>query len=151
MVKGLDLFKKYFAKHKEKYVLIGGTACMLAMEEAGIPFRSTKDLDIVLYVEALDNEFITAFKEFIKLGGYHNRQHSTEKDIFYRFNSPADNDFPNMLELFSRKHDTINLNLGGHLTPILLNEAIVSLSAILLDDNYYHFIHSRKRKLMVCL
>jgi hypothetical protein len=43
MVKGLDLFKRHFVSFQEKYILIGGTACMLVMEEAGIPFRATKD------------------------------------------------------------------------------------------------------------
>ncbi len=49
-------------------LLIGGTACMLVMEEAGIPFRATKDLDIVLYVEALNKEFVSAFWKFVKAG-----------------------------------------------------------------------------------
>lgn len=144
MVKGLDLFKKHFANFREKYVLIGGTACMLVMEEAGIPFRATKDLDIVLCVEALNKEFVFAFKEFVKQGNYQNRQQSTGKDIFYRFSSPNNKDFPAMLELFSRLPNTVKLDMGGHLTPIPLNESTTSLSAILLDDSYYHFIHAGK-------
>lgn len=144
MVTGLDLFKKHFAHFHDKYVLIGGTACMLVMEEAGIPFRATKDLDIVLCVEALNKEFVFAFKEFVKQGNYQNRQQSTGKDIFYRFSSPINKDFPAMLELFSRLPDTVKLDIGGHLTPIPLSESTASLSAILLDDNYYHFIHAGK-------
>jgi hypothetical protein len=31
------------------------------MTGAGLAFRATKDLDIVLYVEALDAEFVRAF------------------------------------------------------------------------------------------
>ena len=61
MVKGLDLFRKFFASYSSQYVLIGGTAASLAMEEAGLEFRSTKDLDIVLYMEALNPEFGRAF------------------------------------------------------------------------------------------
>lgn len=49
-----------------------------------------------------------------------------------------------MLELFSRLPDTVKLDMGRHLTPILLNESVTSLSAILLDDSYYHFIHTGK-------
>ena len=45
MVKGLDVFRKFFATHAGEYVLIGGTAASLAMEEAGLEFRSTKDLE----------------------------------------------------------------------------------------------------------
>ncbi|KII32681.1 MULTISPECIES: hypothetical protein [Pseudomonas] len=48
MVKGLDTFREAFAGHAERYVLIGGVAASLALEEAGIEFRSTRDLDIVL-------------------------------------------------------------------------------------------------------
>jgi hypothetical protein len=40
-------------RYGDQYVLIGGTAATLAMEEAGLEFRATKDLDIVLYIEAL--------------------------------------------------------------------------------------------------
>lgn len=144
MVKGLDLFKKHFVDFQEKYVLIGGTACMLVMEEAGIPFRATKDLDIVLCVEALNKEFVFAFKKFVIQGNYQNRQQSTGKDVFYRFSSPGNKDFPAMLELFSRLPDKVKLGMGGHLTPIPVSELMTSLSAILLDDNYYHFIHAGK-------
>lgn len=145
MVNGLDLFKKHFADHDDKYVLIGGTACMLVMEDVGINFRATKDLDIVLCVEALNKEFVAVFWQFIEAGGYQNRLRNSGKEIFYRFDSPSNKDFPAMLELFSRIPDNVNLNLGGHLTPIPIDEDMTSLSAILLDDNYYSLIHSSKR------
>lgn len=144
MVKGLTIFKDHFAPYHDHYVLIGGTACSLVMEEAGIDFRATKDLDIVLCVEALNKAFVFAFKEFIKQGGYQNWQQSTGKEIFYRFSSPDNRDFPAMLELFSRLPDTVKLDMVGHLTPIPLNESKASLSAILLDDHYYQFIHAGK-------
>lgn len=53
MVKGLDVFRGHFAGYEDQYVLIGGTAATLAMAEAGLEFRATKDLDIVLHIEAL--------------------------------------------------------------------------------------------------
>lgn len=39
-------------------MLIGGTACYLAMAEAGLDFRVTRDLDIVLCVEARGISFV---------------------------------------------------------------------------------------------
>jgi hypothetical protein len=54
VVKGLDVFQNHFARYTDQYVLIGGTAATLAMEEAGLEFRATKDLDIVLHIEALN-------------------------------------------------------------------------------------------------
>ena len=147
MVKGLELFANHFATYSDQYALIGGTACSLVMEDAGLDFRSTKDLDIVLYIEALNSQFIAAFWEFIKAGGYQNRQRSTGKEIFYRFSSPTTPEFPTMLELFSRVPDVVKLNGESHLTPIPVNEAVSSLSAILLNDEYYHFLHSKKRQI----
>ena len=58
MVKGYNRFRDHFARYSEHYVLIGGTAAAYFMEEAGLPFRTTKDLDIVLIVEALDSRFV---------------------------------------------------------------------------------------------
>ncbi|HHJ53098.1 MAG TPA: hypothetical protein ENJ89_07875, partial [Caldithrix abyssi] len=68
MVKGLEIFKLFFRDYAEKYILIGGAACDILFTEAGLPFRATKDLDIVLVVEALDTEFIRRFWEFVENG-----------------------------------------------------------------------------------
>jgi hypothetical protein len=51
-----------------------------------------------------------------------------------------------MLELFSRRPDVIVVPDGVHLTPIPISEELSSLSAILLDDEYYQFILEGKRK-----
>ena len=140
MVTGIDRFKEHFVKYADRYVLIGGTASSLAMEELGGDFRSTKDLDIVLCVEALDREFAQAFWDFIKLGEYENRQKSTGKRLFYRFYGPKQAGFPEMLELFARIPDALDLKDGAELTPIPVDEEVSSLSAILMDDDYYAFV-----------
>ncbi len=147
MVRGLNDFKKHFTDYADKYVLIGGTACNLIMEEAGLDFRATKDLDIVLYIEALDADFVSTFWKFIKMGGYQHRQRSSGKEIFYRFSAPNNRKFPAMLELFSRVPDTLQIVEGSHLTPIPIDESVTSLSAILLDDTYYQFIHAGKQNI----
>ena len=46
-MRGLNKFRKQFRAHSSQYLLIGGAACDLLMEEAGLEFRATKDLDIV--------------------------------------------------------------------------------------------------------
>lgn len=56
-MRGIDKFKERFAGHDGEYVLIGGGACDLLFGEAGQDFRATKDLDLVLLVEALTPEF----------------------------------------------------------------------------------------------
>jgi hypothetical protein len=45
-----------------------------------------------------------------------------------------------MIELFSRKPINFELNYDNGLTPIHIEENIVSLSAILLDDDYYDLL-----------
>lgn len=57
MVKGIDLFGAFFRDYKDRYLLTGGAACFLTLDEAGLEFRVTKDLDVVLCLEALDHEF----------------------------------------------------------------------------------------------
>lgn len=148
MVRGLDIFRSWFAEYADQYVLIGGTAASLTMEEAGLAFRATKDLDIVLHVEALTTAFGQAFWKFVETGGYEIRQSSdTGKPIFYRFQKPADQRYPVMVELFARAPDGLQLAEGSQLTPIPLDEALSSLSAILLDDAYYEFILAGRREL----
>ena len=144
MVRGLETFRDFFEDHVDKYVMIGGTACDIAMSKMGLDFRTTRDLDIVLVVEALDAEFGSLFWEFVKKGQYQNKQKSTGKSLFYRFDAPKDDTFPYMLELFARKPDILGLLPDSHLTPIPMDEQASSLSAILLDDDYYNFIVSGK-------
>lgn len=141
MVRGLQKFKKKFSEYSGHYLLIGGTACTVLMDEADIDFRATKDLDIVLYVEALDEQFVKVFWEFIDEGDYQNRQKSTGENIFYRFLKPSNVEFPWMLELFSRLPDGALFHREGKITPIPINDEVASLSAILLDDDYYQLVH----------
>jgi len=46
------------------------------------------------------------------------------------------------IELFSRVPDMIKVPEGAHLTPIPVGEELSSLSAILLNDDYYHYATS---------
>ena len=144
MVRGIDHFKEHFSEFQDSYVLIGGVACYLIMDEVGVDFRATKDLDIVLCAEALDPKFIEHFWAFIKAGGYQNQQKSTGDKQFYRFDKPVSEGYPFMLELFSRVPDQLNLSDDATLTPIPADEEISSLSAILLDDDYYQCIQNGK-------
>ncbi|MBS3808967.1 MAG: hypothetical protein KGY38_02280, partial [Desulfobacterales bacterium] len=144
MVRGIERFRDFFRDHPDKYILIGGTACDVAMSQMGLAFRATKDLDIVLVLEAVDTGFANLFMEFVRQGNYQNRQKSTGKSLFYRFYEPQDETFPYMLELFARQPDILDLSPDSHLTPIPMDEQASSLSAILIDNDYYEFIISGK-------
>jgi hypothetical protein len=147
VIKGLNKFREHFTDFSDCYVLIGGAASDLVMNDAGVEFRATRDLDIVLCLEVLDASFAEAFWAFVKAGGYRNQQRSTGKKIFYRFNEPDDKNYPYMLDLFSRTPNRLVLGDDSHLTPIPIDEDVSSLSAILLDENYYQFIHQHKIEL----
>jgi hypothetical protein len=144
MIRGLDIFREHFAAFTEHYVLIGGSASELVMNEVGVDFRATKDFDIVLCVEVLDEAFAEAFWAFVKSGGYEVQERSSGEKIFYRFTKPIDETYPFMLELFSRNPENLVLGEDSHLTPIPIAEDVSSLSAILLDADYYHFLHQHK-------
>ena len=142
MVTGLDVFREHFRDYADHYLLIGGTACDLLMSAVGVEFRATKDLDIVLCVEVLDSRFVQAFWAFVRAGGYRVQEKSTGQKQFYRFQKPTNAAYPFMLELFSRVPDALQVVPGSHLTPLPMEEDVSSLSAILMNDDYYAFILS---------
>lgn len=145
MVYGIEKFKEYFSDYTGQYVFIGGTACDILLEEIGSTFRATKDLDMVLIIEALDESFGKKFWEFIQDGGYEYREKSTGKHQFYRFVKPSKFGFPTMIELFSHKPENMQFNFEQFLTPIHIGDEIASLSAILLNDAYYKLLLNGKR------
>ena len=70
MVTGIDSFKEWFKGSEEQYAIIGGTACDILMTEEGLDFRATKDIDLVLIIEAVDANFGKKFWEYVKQAGY---------------------------------------------------------------------------------
>jgi hypothetical protein len=140
LVRGLDIFKKYFEQYPDNYVIIGGTACDIIIDEAGFTPRATKDIDIILIVEALSPEFAQQFWQFIKDGDYGDQEKSNDERQYYRFKKPKNTDFPYQIELFSRTPDMIVLEDEAHLTPIPVDDDLSSLSAILLNDDYYQYM-----------
>ena len=144
MVNGLYKFRDFFQSHTDKYVLIGGAACSIVFDEIGEDFRATKDLDVVLIVENISEDFGKAFWEFIRAANYNGIETGEAQKQFYRFKNPDDPSYPKMIELFSRVPD-LPLLPHAHLTPVHIADDISSLSAILLNDDYYAFLLSGRR------
>ena len=147
MVTGIERWKEYFNDYKDKYVLIGGAACNLLEEELDMNPRATKDLDLVLVVEALTPDFGLRLWDFIKAAdyGHRNKGENEFKHEYYRFTNPQDKTYPKQIELFARTTGILNLPPDVHIEPISVGEDLSSLSAILMDDDYYAFTieHSR--------
>lgn len=140
MVKGLEKFKKHFSGFEDNYVIIGGTACDISLHNTDMRPRATDDIDMILVIEKMTPEFGQRFWEFITLGEYKNRQRKCgdkePSSELFRFINPLEG-FPVQIELLSKYPDVLGIPSGFHLTPIPVGENISSLSAILLDEEYY--------------
>lgn len=140
MVSGMESFREWFSEYSEQYIIIGGTACDLLMGQEDLEFRATRDIDMVLILESLTPEFGARFWEYVHNAGYEHRNKSTGEPQFYRFIHPTDNKYPYMIELFSRRNEAIQLPKNAVLIPLPLDDEISSLSAILMNDEYYQFL-----------
>ncbi len=144
MVRGLDVFKTFFNGFEDNYVIIGGTACEIHEDLYAQTPRATKDIDIILVVEALSAGFTAKFWDFIKAGRYEQRnkgvnENACPKQEYFRFMKPAVDSFPYQVELFSRNLGLMNIPDDARITPIPVDEDLSSLSAILMDNDYYNF------------
>lgn len=139
MVRGIDVFTKYFEQYPFNYVIIGGTACDIIVSESGFRPRATKDIDIILVVEALDSAFAMQFWKFVNEGMYELREKSHPERQYYRFKKPGNAEFPFQIELFSRTPDILDVPEESRFTPIPIDDEITSLSAILMNSDYYQF------------
>ena len=68
MVKGIEKFRDYFSDFTDQYVLIGVAACDISFETQNVDFRATRDLDVVLIVEALTYELVKDFGNLFEMG-----------------------------------------------------------------------------------
>lgn len=144
MVTGIEKFKEYFSPQTDSYIIIGGTACDIVMESRGLSPRATKDFDIVLITDELyKGEFFKHLWKFIIDGDYEQRNHGQSGiKQYFRFLKPSNEGFPAQLELFSRNPGLEGLNEHTVFVPIPLDEELESLSAILLEDEYYELLKS---------
>lgn len=135
-VPGLDEFLKWFGEDSGRYVVIGGVAREMIYREAGLWEESgTKDFDMVLIAEAIDAPFVTKFMSFVREGGYSHVTRSGDNQMF-RFNVPTDTAYPRQIELLSRRPDYLT-GIEADIGKVPVENAPYSLSAILLDDDYY--------------
>lgn len=138
MVDGMKSFIEKFRDYPDCYTVIGGAASDILMSEAGLQFRATKDIDMILIMEARYQEFAKVFWNYIKEGGYKCGWKNSDQVHFYRFTEPKSG-YPVMIELFSREPDYIKQVPEG-IVPLHIDDDTSSLSAIMLNDDYYQFM-----------
>lgn len=140
---GLDKFREAFADYKDNYVIIGGTACDIVMTGTVVRPRATHDIDMIVVVENMTPDFGRRFWDFIKEAGYKPERRKTEegeppKYELYRFVDGKEG-YPEMIELLSRHPEVLGEPKDLVIEPLPLSEDISSLSAIILDDDYYSY------------
>jgi hypothetical protein len=148
-MEGLDKFREAFADFTDNYVIIGGTACDITMTNTVMRPRATHDIDMIVIVENMTTAYAERFWQFIREAGYRPEKRKQEvgeptKYEMYRF-LDGKAGYPEMIELLSRHPDILGEPRGLVIEPIPTGEDISSLSAIIMDDDYYHFTitHSR--------
>jgi hypothetical protein len=94
---------------------------------------------VVLTDRAIEG-FPEALWRFVRDGGYAEWRSGDGVVHFYRFVDPQTSGYPHMLELFARHPDFELRDEEGDIAPLPFDEDISSLSAILLDDDYYGLI-----------
>ena len=142
-MEGLDKFREAFEAYSENYVIIGGTACDIAMTGTAVRPRATHDIDMIVIVEKMTTDFAEHFWQFVREGGYRperrkQEEGETPKYELYRFVNGKP-DYPEMIELLSRHPDILGEPRGLTIEPIPTSEDTSSLSAIIMDDDFYHF------------
>lgn len=145
MVRGLDIFRERFGKFEGSFILIGGAACDLWFSSLNQTFRATQDLDLVLLIEVVSPEFVKAMREFISEGGYKSRQRTNGSPELYRSADPVNVSFPSELELFCRNPTGFELS-PGDVIPVEIEPDHHSLSAILMNEDYYDLIRTHNDK-----
>lgn len=148
-MEGLDKFREAFENYSENYVIIGGTACSLEMADTVVRPRATHDIDMIVVVEKMTADFAGRFWQFVREGGYRPEKRKqvdgeTPKYELYRFVDGTAG-YPEMIELLSRHPDILGIPKGLTIEPLPMDENVSSLSAIIMDDDFYQFTiaHSR--------
>ena len=69
-MEGLEKFREAFEAYSENYVIIGGTACDIALTGTTVRPRATHDIDMIVIVEKMTGDFAEHFWQFVREGGY---------------------------------------------------------------------------------
>ena len=133
-------FKETFREYTDYYTVIGGTACMILMEEASRDFRATKDVDMILIMEDGGKEFCKTFWEYILRGKYTCGWKNSDPH-YYRFTEPAPG-FPSQIEsvllslgdtspyyqiVVDRKNNTDTFEIQVELAEHMLSDTIKTI------------------------
>lgn len=108
-------FGNYFKDHLNDYVIVGGAATLLYLDERapGKHSKATKDLDIIvldLNPDGRQSSFIKKFTTYIKELNYTASKGQSGDVRAYRFVNPSNSLAPAKIEIATRASDIIRLS-----------------------------------------
>jgi hypothetical protein len=136
---GFDHFCNHLTGLEEHYVIIGGGAASILMDDEGLEFRATKDVDLVVLTRS--KELSQRIFLYVKDSGYNSKESTDKIPRYYRFKNPIKTECPQQIEIFSRNELGLELETHQHIIPIS-DSTSEKLSAILLDDEYFDLIRN---------
>ena len=143
IVSGIQQFERAFAPFSDSFIVIGGSACRAVLSDGPIQPRRTRDIDMVLVLENVGKDFISAFWKFIKEGGYkfasRKNAEGEVKYVFYSFVGGSEG-YPSQIEILSKPVGGIGQPADYHIEYIEIDEDYSHLSAIILNPDYYAYL-----------
>lgn len=143
---GLNHFQDYCKDLDDHYVVVGGFATLMLLDsELENHGKATFDIDLVL-LTTNSMEMTQRIKEYVKEGEYKIQISSKEQYQYYRFIEPQKNNFAKEIELFASNENSLELEDGQRVIPIDAGVGLYSLSAIMLDLEYFEMIKNNVEK-----
>ncbi len=137
---GLNHFEEYFKDFRESYVVVGGFATLMLLEKQLEGHgKVTQDIDLVLLTTA-SVEMAQKIKAYVKEGEYTIQKGEKDNFSYYRFVNPKVENFAKEIELFAVNDQALLLDEEQRIIPIDPEEGLYSLSAIMLDNEYFEMI-----------
>lgn len=143
---GLNHFQDYCKDLDDHYVVVGGFATLMLLDsELENHGKATFDIDLVL-LTTNSTEMTQRIKEYVKEGEYKIQIGSKEQYQYYRFIEPQKKNFAKEIELFASNENSLELEDGQRVIPIDAEVGLYSLSAIMLDLEYFEMIKNNVEK-----
>jgi len=143
---GLSHFQNYCKDLDDNYVIVGGFATLMLLDrELEGHGKATFDIDLVLLTNN-SIEMSQRIKQYIKDGDYTIQIGEKNQYRYYRFIKPQKENFAKEIELFASNENDLALEDSQRIIPIDPEEGLYSLSAIMLDPEYFEMIKNNVDK-----
>lgn len=137
---GLSHFQEFCKDLDEHYVVVGGFATIMLLDsQLEGHGKATYDIDLVLLTTS-SNEISERIKQYVTEGKYDIQKGKKDQYQYYRFVNPKIQNFAKEIELFASNENDLELDEGQRIIPIDPEEGLYSLSAIMLDHEYFEMI-----------